>query len=427
VSAPIVARSEASFPVPVAIPSRSAILDFAQTLPERLTQAGVGAPQEPWPRFDPDGSSRVVGSITGTRNAQRPTEDPTPSGGATVARHVDPSPHRGTTSGPLDREARIVVRSTPRFATLIAPTDAEVGAGRVLRDRDENPGRTVPRSFVPTVADAVAAVALAQAESGNDAWPAREQPVPTLTRGLEGTCRLRGEAGWRETRVGTMGFSDPAGERPHPISRAATPESGPATVVDRRDRAIERVKALSPQARSVGSADGARGIWDVVAPRTGTPIVGCSPAAASLAAAADVRVAGTPQEQERWWEDRGHRVKHESGAAGAIRKEWQHRSPVSRTAQGHVDGEDALTAFSNPNPTGRRDDAAWVEEAVPIGSGVTDAACPVSVTQRRWGSGMRGKEAGAAAVWSVRCRTSTRERWSQFWDKIDRYGFPVAA
>jgi hypothetical protein len=60
---------------------------------------------------------------------------------------------------------------------------------------------------------------------------------------------------------------------------------------------------------------------------------------------------------------------------------------------------------------------------LPIGSGVTEAACKVIVKQRLCGSGMKWKEPGAAAVLSVRCLTYTRERWSQFWGKVDRYGF----
>jgi len=71
--------------------------------------------------------------------------------------------------------------------------------------------------------------------------------------------------------------------------------------------------------------------------------------------------------------------------------------------------------------------APLVAGKIPIGSGVTEAACKVLVKQRLCGSGMRWKEPGAAAVLSVRCLMYTTERWSQFWSKIDRYGFPVAA
>ena len=44
---------------------------------------------------------------------------------------------------------------------------------------------------------------------------------------------------------------------------------------------------------------------------------------------------------------------------------------------------------------------------MPIGSGVTEAACKVLVKQRFCGSGMKWKEPGAAAVLSLRCLTYT--------------------
>jgi hypothetical protein len=50
----------------------------------------------------------------------------------------------------------------------------------------------------------------------------------------------------------------------------------------------------------------------------------------------------------------------------------------------------------------------------------------VLVKQRLCGSGMRWKERGAAVL-SLRCLTYTAERWSQFWSRVDRSGFPVAA
>ena len=142
---------------------------------------------------------------------------------------------------------------------MIAHKYAEFGSGRVIIDLEENHGRKVARSFVQNVADAVAAVALAKEEAWDYALPEMEQPVTTITLGLDGTCLLMCEDGWRETMVGTIGFYDKAGERQHTIYMAATPEYGKATFLDRMEREIERVKAVYPQARYVGIADGAEG------------------------------------------------------------------------------------------------------------------------------------------------------------------------
>ncbi|HEU5116122.1 MAG TPA: hypothetical protein VFT74_05535 [Isosphaeraceae bacterium] len=89
--------------------------------------------------------------------------------------------------------------------------------------------------------------------------------------------------------------------------------------------------------------------------------------------------------------------------------------------------EKALTYLKNQEAAGRLNYAELVQAKLPIGSGVTEAVCKVLVKQRLCGSGMRWKERGAATVLAVRCLTYTPERWSQFWDRIDRSGFSVAA
>ncbi len=67
------------------------------------------------------------------------------------------------------------------------------------------------------------------------------------------------------------------------------------------------------------------------------------------------------------------------------------------------------------------------KDNLPIGSGVTESACKTLVKQRLCNSGMRWKEAGAQAVLSLRALTHTDARWNQFWDKLDQYGYNLAA
>jgi hypothetical protein len=65
------------------------------------------------------------------------------------------------------------------------------------------------------------------------------------------------------------------------------------------------------------------------------------------------------------------------------------------------------------------------QKRYPIGSGVTEAACKTLVKQRLYSSGMRSKEKGAGIILSLRALVLTKERWRQFWAKLDQYGFPV--
>ena len=71
--------------------------------------------------------------------------------------------------------------------------------------------------------------------------------------------------------------------------------------------------------------------------------------------------------------------------------------------------------------------AEHIENNLPIGSGVTEAACKTLIKQRLCKSGMRWKEAGIKTVLRLRELVQTTGRWQQLWDKIDQYGVPCAA
>jgi hypothetical protein len=64
---------------------------------------------------------------------------------------------------------------------------------------------------------------------------------------------------------------------------------------------------------------------------------------------------------------------------------------------------------------------------VPIGSGGTEAAWKPFVKQRRGTAGPRGKEPGAGIGRSLRALSYPPGRGEQFWAKVDRYGFAMAA
>ena len=161
-SAQIIDRTESGFTVQVTIPYNHSMLDFEETLQQQLNAAGVLATQEGLRQFDTDGSPITVGSIQLTSKGRIPKDYQTPYGMATVERHVYQSPQGGATYCPLDRDARIIVSSTPKFAKMVSSKYAEFGSARVQHDLRDNHGRAVSRCLVQDIADAVAAVALAR-------------------------------------------------------------------------------------------------------------------------------------------------------------------------------------------------------------------------------------------------------------------------
>ena len=83
----------------------------------------------------------------------------------------------------------------------------------------------------------------------------------------------------------------------------------------------------------------------------------------------------------------------------------------------------AQTYFTNNRH--RMNYAEQLDQNLPIGSGVTEAACKTLVKQRLCCSGMRWKSQGAKVILSLRALIQTDGRWKQFWSKIDQFGAQV--
>jgi hypothetical protein len=426
-NATIIARTPTSFTLQVEVPYTDSMLDFEETLQQRLNEAGVVATAEGLQQFDTDGSPIAVGPVKLTTKGRVEKDYQTPYGVATVARHVYQGPQGGPTYCPLDRDARIVVSSTPRFAKIISHKYAEFSSPRVQVDLQENHGRVVSRCLIQDVADAVAAAALAKQEDWSYALPKFERPPATVAVSLDGTCTLMCEDGRREAMVGTLAYYDAEGQRQHTVYLAATPEYGKAKFLGHLEAEIARARAKCPEAHYVGIADGARGNWEFLGRHTDVQVTDFWHAAESLGKAAVVIYRGHPRTKEAWLEDACHRLKHEPDGAEWVLKRLRRLARERPWAKGHEDVQRALTYFTNRSGTGRMDYASRVAANGPIGSGVTEAACKVIVKQRLCGSGMKWSEDGAAVVLSLRALSYTPERWSQFWSKVDRWGFPVAA
>jgi hypothetical protein len=427
VSAHIVGSFPDSITIQITVPFGSSMLDFETELQRQLNEAGNLATAEQLRRFDTDGSPIQVGPTTLYSKGQLPKEYQTPYGAVSVERHVYQSAQGGATFCPLERDARIVVTSTPLFAKIVSSKYAEFGSARVRRDLRDNHGRAVSKCLVQDLADAVAAVALAKEESWTYRLPRWDVLPATVSVGLDGSCMHLSADGWRETMVGTLGFYDADGERLHTIYLGATPEYGKATFLERLTREVERAKVELPGARYVGIADGAKGNWEFLEHHTEVQVVDFWHAAEYLGAAAAVLFRGQGPARKAWLDEMCHVLKQEPAGADRVIRDLRSKARVRPWAKTSEEVTAALRYFENQNAAGRMDYASRVAVNDPIGSGVTEAACKVIVKQRLCGSGMRWKGTGAAAVLSLRCLNYTPERWDQFWSKVDQYGFPVAA
>jgi hypothetical protein len=340
-----------------------------------------------------------------------------------VARHVYQTAGGGATFCPLERDARIVLTSTPRFAQQVSNKYAEMAGQRVVADLARNHGRAVALAFVQDLAAVVASVVQAKEESWHYATPQLDAAVRTVSIGVDGTCILQVEEGGRQVMVGTVSLYDGHGERLHTIYLAAPPEYGKEQFFRRLDREIAHLKGLYPRARYTAVADGAADHWPYLEQHTSSQCVDFPHAVSYVQRAAKAacprRLAGRAEWVEQWC----HRLKHEVRAVERLLAELRQLRSAGVGEAHREDLEAALTYFSNHQhqmPYAEREAAH-----LPIGSGVTEAACKTLVKMRMCRSGAKWKPTGAAVVLSLRTLSYSADRWEQFWAKVDRYGFPV--
>src|ERR1700691_2546486 len=319
----------------------------------------------------------------------------------------------------MDVGARIIRKATPRFAKIVAHKFAHGAAAQVMDDLEHNHGRPCLKASLQDLATHVATVAQAKEESWSYATPELGK-VATVGIGVDGTCMLICDQKWREAMTGSISLYDRRGERVHTIYVGAAPEYGKETFFARMQREIEHVKSLYPKARCVGIADGAKTNWDFLGPHIDEQVLDFYHATSYLARAAAAICSA--QEREQWLDQPCHNLKHKHHAAARILRDFEEAATATTTPDQAAELQACITCFSNHLHQMRY--ARYLENAMPIGSGVTEAACKTLVKQRLCCSGMRWTPHGAQIVLSLRALALTQSRWEQFWQKINQYGLP---
>ncbi|MGI9273951.1 MAG: ISKra4 family transposase [Endozoicomonas sp.] len=410
----------------ITIQHGNSMLDFETNLQDCLNQAGVFGVEKQLEHMDTDGSPVKMGGIHMTsKHKKEPKVYETPWGAIKVSRYVYQSSQGGETFCPLDQDARIIVNSTPAFARMVSWKYAQMAAPQVEEDLRQNHGRSSSRSTLRDLADVVASIAQAKEEKWVYDIPELSKPVATVAIGLDGANLLYYE-GYRIAMCGTISLYDDEGERLHTLYCAEAPEYGKQTFINRFTGEIHKIKEKFPDAVYVGVADGAADNWTFLEPFTSVQVLDFYHVSEYVADAAEALYPGKKAAQERhaWLKQKLHDLKHEEGAAKNLRRELDRASPGNNRTASLEKLIKARTYFKNhwhqmiyPEARGRN---------LPIGSGVTEAACKSLVKQRMCRSGMRWKEQGASMLLTIRALVCSSGQWAAFWSKMNRYGFPVA-
>jgi len=427
-AAKIVSRNDMEIKIEVTISIKSSMLDFENAIQDGLNEAGRCAMAEALSRFDTDGTPLMIGGKKWTTKGLVQQTYKTPYGEAAVSRHIYQSSKGGRTYCPLEQNARIVLTATPRLAKNLSSKYSRLGVTDVRKDLIETNRCQFSKAFIQDVCNAVGAVAVAKEESWEYELPELPKPVSTVSIGLDGTCMLIAKDGYRQAMVGTIGFHDREGERQHTIYAAASPEYGKATFYERFTREIKRVKKKFPGMKTVGLADGAKDNWEFLKKHVDIQTLDFWHLAGYVTDAAKVLFKGkrNASAKEEWIETSLHNLKHKKDYNVTLYNEIADYLVDNALSSSEMETlQTVLTYFENNMD--RMGYSSNVLEHVPIGSGATEAACKSIVKQRMCGSGMRWKDRGATMVLSLRCLNQTDCRWDQFWARIDREGFPVAA
>lgn len=425
VSAQIKSCCDQQVVVEVAIPLVGSMLNGEEVVQAAVNAVGLLGTSALLKRFDTDGSPIAFGDVCFSSKGRVEKEYETPYGKVGIARHVYQNAQGGGTVCPLDEGARIIRSATPKLAKMIANKYARSSVDEVQADFEDNHGRALSRGHIQDIADQVGTIAIAKEKS----WryvPALTEAVATVAIGIDGAMMLMRDDGYRQAMSGSLAFYDQDGKRLHTDYLAGAPEYGKARFFERMNREIAHLKEQFPHAEYVGIADGASDNWTFLEQHTRTQITDFFHATEYLTKASQALFKNN-QETARvaWLEQHCHDLKHNHHAVVDQLHELeqlQKEKTLSPANQEKLNA--AITYFTNQQK--RMNYAAYQAQRLPIGSGVTEAACKVVIKQRLCRSGMRWKDRGASIVLALRCLVQS-ERWGQFWNKINQYGVPAIA
>lgn len=428
-AATIVSRSDSSFKVEIEFKYGRNMLDSEELLQKHLNEAGCIATKELLEQFDTDGTPITIGGVKFTaKTGKESKEFQTPYGATNIERYVYQSAAGGKTYVPLDVDSRTVVTSTPKFAKMVASKYSCDGAPGVQRDLEDNHNRPVALSFIKNISDAVGAIAVAKEEDWKYELPEMPKVVASISVGLDGTCLNMIEDGWREAMCGTISFYDRNGDRMHTIYTAASPEYGKEKFMAKFGSAVDEVIVDFPKVPIIGLADGAASNWSFLSEKSDILTVDFWHFSEYLAKAANAMFPKKGQEgkKEQWLEESCHNAKHKSGAIARILKELKEFEKNNKMKEEHKKAlESTITYLTN-----HKDKMQYhknTDSKMPIGSGVTEAACKSLVKVRMCKGAARWKDDGATVVLTLRSLHTTENRWEQFWKKYIQYGCQIAA
>lgn len=246
--------------------------------------------------------------------------------------------------------------------------------------------------------------------------------VPTS---LEDTAEKK-KTPYKEAACGTVSLYDVAGERMETVYFGRMPEAKKPTLNCQLQGEVTCLFQTNPDLRLTLLADGAEENWRIleevvaalgreeIVPAEVKRIVDFYHASEHLKDAVDLYFAQTDEAKARGvYEALRHKLRHEDdGVDQVIKRLIYYRNRMRKGTKARKKLTTEIGYFRKRR--GQMRYAEFARLGLPIGTGVTEAACKTLVTQRLKRSGMRWGEEGGQAILTLRSLLLSR-RWAPGW------------
>lgn len=321
----------------------------------------------------------------------------------------------------MDEGCRLLSSATPRFAKILGSKYAEMSAESVERDLEENHGRKVSSHYIQKVFDRLGEVLRQrELEWEYDLPPIAEQEVVCISYGRDGTTTPILKEGYKETMAGTITLYGKENKRLTTIYLGCAPEKNKVSFDALFKREAALAKQKYPATKCIGLADGAHENWRALDGMVTIRILDFFHAAEYIRIFAEAHL---KDEVKRKIFQEKYRaiVRDEVDGAATFLAVMKKEIVGIKCAEKREKAQSAITYFENHGD--KMAYKTYTELGYPIGSGVTEAACKTLIKKRLSQSGMRWKKGNVDDILLARGLILTEGRWSQFWDKIDRFGY----
>ena len=327
----------------------------------------------------------------------------------------------GTTHVPCDKGSRIIEKATPRLAKIIGYKYAQNGAMEVKKDLKISNRVDYNMSYIQDLISRLSTIC----EEKEYLW-SYEIPEEILKETASVSVSRDGamvgmtEGGYREAMGGVLSLCDKIGKSIYTVYIAKSPEYGKEKFNAAMDNEINILKTKLPKATYVGLADGARDNWQYLVKHTDVQILDYYHATEYVHSFADAYFKDK-QEGKKWSEKAKVNLQDDPETALML---WEKMSSLTEKMSSSTAKEicqKSVVYFANNKE--KMDYYNYINEGYAIGSGVMEAACKTLIKQRCSRSGMRWTTKGLNQLFAIKQLVFTGNRWEQFWDKIDRYGF----